>query len=83
MATFAEILGYIGMALIVGSFLFKNIKAVRIVNIVGSVLSATFALILILINKNTEQLPTLILNASLIIVNVLMLIQGSKKSESK
>ena len=77
-----EIIGYIGMAVVVTSFLFKNIKWVRIVNICGSALSATYAAMFMILNKNTQQLPTLILNVALIIINSIMLItliRNSKK----
>lgn len=82
MELFAQILGYIGMALVVVSFLFKNITVVRIVNIVGSVLSTAFAFILLGISRDVNSfLPTGLLNSALIIVNVTMLF-SSKKTKS-
>lgn len=69
----AEILGYIGMALVVSSFFFTDIIVLRLVNIAGSVLSAAFAFTFIVLSKTTEQLPTAILNSALIIINVVML----------
>lgn len=64
-----EVIGYIGMIVVVSSFLFKNIKKVRIVNICGAILSATYGFL-------TWTLPTAILNCVLITVNVIMLIKN-------
>lgn len=63
-----DIIGYIGMGLVILSFLFKDIRYIRITNICGSILSAIYGFL-------TVTYPTMILNLILIIVNVIMLIR--------
>ena len=63
-----EIVGYLGMVIVVTSFLFKNIKWVRIVNIIGATLCALYGFL-------TKTYPTAILNAALIVINAIMLIR--------
>ena len=62
-----EILGYIGMGLILISFAMKDVKWLRIINIVGSVFSVTYGLL-------TRTIPTACLNCALIIINFIYLI---------
>ena len=61
-----EVIGYLGMFLIVISFLMKKLSVVRIVNISGSVLSLTYGIL-------THTVPTAILNGCLIIINIIYL----------
>ena len=62
-----EIIGYIGMVLVLCSFLMKKIKWLRIVNCCGAVLSSIYGIL-------TYTWPTAILNISLTIINVIYLI---------
>jgi len=62
-----EIIGYVGMSLILCSFLFKKIQIIRTVNMIGSIFSLTYGIL-------TRTWPTAILNMSLLIVNCVYLI---------
>lgn len=84
MEIFAQILGYLGMVLIVAAFFFKNIKTIRIVNLFGSAFCTIFATTMLIISKNVSGfLPTVLLNSSLVIVNTIMLIVGMRNTNSK
>lgn len=62
MNIFIEIIGYLGMALVLCSFLMKDIKWVRIINICGAILSAIYGIL-------TLTIPTAVLNGCLLIIN--------------
>lgn len=66
-----ECIGYVGMIIVITSFLFKNIKWIRVVNIIGSIISAIYGIL-------TKTYPTAILNTILIFVNTTMLIKFNK-----
>ena len=68
METFIEILGYLGMALVVLSFTMKNIVLLRVINILGALLSGIYGYI-------TKTYPTGILNTILFIINSYYLIR--------
>lgn len=68
METFIEILGYLGMALVVLSFTMKNIVLLRVINISGALLSGIYGYI-------TKTYPTGILNTILFIINSYYLIR--------
>lgn len=61
-----ELIGYLGMGLILISFMMKDIKLVRTINVMGAILSATYGIL-------TNTWATAILNFSLIIINVIYL----------
>jgi len=67
-----EIIGYLGMVIVLLSFLAKDIKLVRIINIVGSVLCLLYGIL-------TGTIPTAVLNGSLFVLNLTMLIIYHKK----
>ena len=67
-----DILGYIGMVIVVTSFFFKNIKLIRIVNMAGCVLCTIYGFI-------TNTYPTAALNIALFIVNIIMLVEPIQK----
>jgi len=77
--TWIDILGYVGMAFIIISFLFKNSLILRSVNTIGSALSATYGFLI-------AAYPTGALNSILTIINVVFLIiyfiNKSKKVEN-
>lgn len=58
-----EIFGYIGSALVVVSLLMASVVKLRIINTLGSVISATYALII-------GSFPLALMNISLIIINL-------------
>ena len=71
-----EIIGYVGMALILCSFLFKKVTIIRIVNAIGSVFSLTYGIL-------TRTWPTAILNISLLIINSIYIIIFLHKTKKK
>ncbi len=71
-----EILGYTGMALILCSWLFKNVNVIRTVNIIGSVFSLTYGIL-------THTWPTAILNICLLVINSVYLILFLHKTRKK
>lgn len=58
-----EIIGYTGMAFVVASFLFKNVKILRFLNVIGGVMSAVYGIL-------TNTWPTAILNICLCLINI-------------
>lgn len=62
-----DILGYLGMGFVVLSFTMKNIIWLRVVNIIGAILSAIYGLI-------TKTYPTMYLNLALFLINSYFLI---------
>lgn len=58
-----EAMGYFGMALVLASFLMKNICWLRIVNLCGAVFCCAYGAI-------TQTWATMALNASLVVINV-------------
>lgn len=71
-----EIIGYIGMALILCSFLFKKITIIRTVNAIGSIFSLTYGIL-------TKTWPTAILNISLLTINSVYMILFLHKTRKK
>ena len=63
-----EIVGYVGMALVVVSFFFTNMMWLRILNLGGAVLCCVYGFV-------TKTYPTAALNAFLIVINTVMLIR--------
>lgn len=70
-----EVIGICGTLFVLLSFLMKDIVKVRIINIVGAVLFVVYG---ILINA----LSTWLMNAMLVIINVVYLIMGNVKKKS-
>lgn len=64
-----EIIGYAGTILVVLSMMMTSVIKLRIINICGSVLSMTYAII-----SNTW--PIVLMNAALIVINVIQLIRS-------
>ena len=58
-----EVVGYVGMGFVVLSFAMKNIKALRILNIIGALLCATYGFI-------SKTYPTAVLNVLLVSINI-------------
>ncbi|MGB1040019.1 MAG: uroporphyrinogen decarboxylase [Flavobacteriales bacterium] len=60
---YIEIIGYIAMALIAISFLMKNIRALRILNMLGAGIFVIYGILL-------NQPPIYLLNSFILIVNL-------------
>ena len=63
-----ESLGYLGMGLVVLSFTMKNIVLLRVINIIGALLSGIYGYV-------TKTYPTGILNTLLFIINSYYLVR--------
>ena len=72
--TTIEYLGYIAMALIGISFVMKDIRKLRFVNLMGAILFIVYGALL-------NQPPIYLLNSFIVVVNVYYLIQ--KKESTK
>lgn len=78
MNIFNEVLGYLGMTFVLISFLMKDIKWLRGLNIVGGTLSCIYGIL-------TKTYPTAVLNLLLVIINVVFLVKAhinTKKNNS-
>lgn len=73
---FCQIIGYVGMAFVLIGFLFKNIKKVRLFNVIGCVFTIVYALL-------DFQFPTLCLNTCLLIINSIYLLRYRNKNDEK
>lgn len=62
-ATFIEIFGYIGSGLVIVSMLMSSVVKLRVINTVGSTVSAIYALI-------CGAFPLALMNACLIVINI-------------
>ena len=62
-ATTIEIIGYIGSALVLVSFLMASVVKLRVVNAIGSGIFAVYALII-------HSYPTMIMNVCLVLINL-------------
>ncbi len=70
-----EIIGYVGSLLVLISFLMKDMKKLRIGNIIGS---STFILYGILLHYS---IPIIITNTSIVLINAYYLVKESKAAE--
>ena len=66
---FTEIIGYLGMILVVISLLISNTKNFRILNLIGAFLSFVFALI------KGGMIPIVIMNFAIVIIDIYYLLQ--------
>ena len=71
-----EAIGYLASALILISFLFKNIKTVRIVNLIGAFAFVFYGFF-------TKTYPTMFMNMALIIVQCVFLHEIIKKEKQQ
>jgi hypothetical protein len=62
-----EYLGFIGMGFVMGSFLTKNIKLLRALNMVGSVLFLAHGMMI-------QDPPTMLTNGALLTINTVRLV---------
>jgi hypothetical protein len=63
-----SIIGYLGSAFVLGSFLLKDIKWIRIVNIFGAIFFVIYGI-------STETWATAYMNLALVIVHIVYLIK--------
>ena len=63
-----ELFGYLGTALVLTSFIMRNIKWLRVVNMAGSLVSLIYSLLV-------SAMPVAVLNGTLIIINSVQLIR--------
>ncbi len=66
---FTEIIGYLGMILVVISLLISDTKNFRILNLIGAFLSFIFALI------KGGMIPIVIMNFAIVIIDIYYLLQ--------
>ena len=66
---FTEIIGYVGMILVVVSLLINNTKNFRILNLIGAFLSFAFALL------KGGMILIVIMNLAIVIIDIYYLIQ--------
>ena len=62
-ATIYEIIGYVGSALVLVSFLMASVVKLRVVNCIGSFIFAVYALLI-------HSYPTMIMNICLVLINL-------------
>lgn len=70
-----ELFGYIGSALVVISMLMSSVIKLRVINTIGSCISATYALII-------HSYPLVLMNVCLIIINIYNLTKLLKSNQS-
>ena len=69
-----DLIGYLGMALVLLSMMMTSTKKLRWFNLAGSVVSMIYGAI-------DSALPTLILNLSLAIINIVQLVRLKKQKD--
>ena len=74
-STIIEIVGYVGSALVLISFLMSSVVKLRIVNTIGSLIFAVYALII-------KSYPTAIMNICLVCINIYYLFKLRHKDPS-
>ena len=68
-----ELLGYIASGLVLISFLMKDMKKLRIINIFGCMMFISYGILL-------SSIPVIITNTAIVIINIFYL-QRNKKEE--
>ena len=58
-----EAIGYVGSALVLGSMLMTSVQKLRVINTIGSVIFASYALMI-------HSIPTAIINIGLVVINL-------------
>lgn len=72
-----EIIGYLGSAFVLGSFLLKDIKWIRIINIFGAIFFVIYGI-------STETWATAFMNMALVVVHIVYLVKiFSNKSKEQ
>ena len=73
--TIFEIIGYVGSAFVLASFLMASVVRLRIINSIGCVVSVVYGLLI-------RAYPTVIMNAALLLINVFFLLRMSKQKSA-
>ena len=75
-----ELFGYFGTGLVLLSFLMRDIKWLRLINMSGGLISLIYAIL-------TNTMPVVVLNASLILINAIqfagIIIKEQKEKSAK
>ena len=67
-----EIIGYVGSAFVLASFLMASVVRLRVINSVGCVVSVAYGLLI-------HAYPTVIMNAALLLINIFFLLRMSRQ----
>lgn len=73
---YIEIFGYIGTILVVFSMVMTSINKLRILNIIGSIISAIYSMI-------CNVWPVAIMNWCLVVINIVQLLIQHKNNKKK
>lgn len=71
-----EVIGYVGSALVLVSFLMSSVLKLRIINTLGSVVSAIYGMIM-------HTYPTVVMNVALMIINIVYIIKLYRNTDAK
>lgn len=71
-----EVIGYVGSAFVLVSFLMSSVLKLRILNTVGSIVSLAYGLAI-------HAYPTVIMNACLAVINVIQIVKLMRHSDKK
>lgn len=74
--TIFEIIGYVGSALVLLSFLMSSVLKLRIINSIGSFASLIYGLLV-------HTYPTVIMNGALLIINIVFIIKMFKSNDAR
>ncbi len=69
-----ELIGYIGSAIVLVSFMMSSVVKLRIINIIGGLISLIYSVLI-------HAYPTVLLNAALITINLVQLIRVANHSD--
>ena len=72
MNVYLEIFGYVGMALVLVSMMMNSLKWLRVLNMSGAVICATYGML-------TDTWPTAMLNLGILIIQIVQLIRLHQK----
>jgi hypothetical protein len=72
--SFTEVIGYLASIVVLLSFLMKDVKRLRMVNILGCLLFTTYGVLL------DFSIPIMVTNIAIIVINVVYLIKLRKEA---
>ena len=70
-----EVIGYIGSAFVLASFLMASVVRLRIINSVGCIISVIYGLLI-------RAYPTVIMNGALLLINIFFLLRMTKQKSA-
>ena len=71
-----EVIGYVGSAFVLASFLMASVVRLRVINSVGCIVSVIYGLLI-------HAYPTVIMNAALLLINIFFLLRMSKQKSAE